>query len=1122
MKQKKNKKSRSSPHDIKTEIECLYSYWQREKEAYKTDEVGSGVQKFVKKVLLSSIFNLIEGEASTPNNKRRYEFLEERTKMKPGTKERGQPDVVIHIDGEIVIPVEIEKHRHIKDGEKQIFKYQNIWQKHYGILTDGYTWRFYINNVYRTFTIDDIFFDTKKFQIYWKEYIKPEYYYLDFFEAKNSHFPKKEIVELQVEHSREIFFDDITKIIENFKHKLEIEGYFKDLESRERSKRSTEIAYAYLIQFILYKTLVDNAFGDFEEKYQKTIHTIFKCLKEKNYSKILNLIEGITNEISKNIYRPFKTEQKFIDEKLRDISRQLENTLNEVSPWLDVFVFIKKYNFSNVHNEIFGYIYENYLKELYDEEEKGQYFTDPLLVDFMLDHIGYSHNEIVKRHRNDPTGNSLSIIDPACGSGTFLYSIVSRLLNSLPHGSERESRYIEKLTNNHVFGLDIDEFPLYLAEMSIIMRLLPIIINETYNNPIEKKIKLFETKDSISEFIGDDLGQRLEISSFMRDEFDLKECKDSLKNNNIPRRRFDYVIGNPPYIGYNKASKAGIQIFKLIKEKGEYKNVYLSDIYGMNLHSIPGKPKRNRPNPNLYAFFIALGLHLLKPGGKLCYIIPQTLLNSGALDTLRFHLAKYVTIEKVIIFSGKMFIGRGIRQKNAVPTSNLILIVSKKSPTKNHNVQWIYYKNPYDNIESCLNNIKRGKNVKKTMIAQSRLLDHLGSWNLIKESDETLRLYEKYQNNGDDISIYYQHDLAQEKFGDRFYFDSGYSIDEKKLLQCEPSSDFYLYPKFNKDSWIINNFRGYWPNVRSKGQEFFIELRQANQGYKLLDSKYKIVWSYRNPDHFYFSDIPLIWARNQYCAIGSNSKDELMFLLAVLNSKITKFILSILLKTKHEKDFLVSTKSIKQFVRIPKITKNNKSTKKSVINIVEKMLQIESTKLGDLVDFSSVLIQKFDKIIYKKNSIILISKERRVSCPIIKEVRLVKKVITSLFNNDLKAINSRRTSLSQLKSLPAINQNKINKLKGKIDDCLYKLYNLNSKEKMLVKKTKDAEINFLHFMSVFKKLETMQEKDDFLKTLSKDDLSLIVKVSALYEKDTSTSREFLKTIKELKNLITAS
>ena len=75
------------------------------------------------------------------------------------------------------------------------------------------------------------------------------------------------------------------------------------------------------------------------------------------------------------MYHPFTKEQKFINQKLEDILNQPQNELADVTPWLDIFIFIKRYNFVNVRTEIFGYIYENYLKDLYVDEKKGQYFN---------------------------------------------------------------------------------------------------------------------------------------------------------------------------------------------------------------------------------------------------------------------------------------------------------------------------------------------------------------------------------------------------------------------------------------------------------------------------------------------------------------------------------------------------------------------------------------------------------------------------------------------------------------------------------------------------------------------------------------------------------------------------
>ncbi len=1020
--------------------------WNKEKEHYGKKEVGTGVQKFVKDFLKSEeLFGLKEGLGSTPKEKRKNEFTEESE-----TKAARRVDIIIYINPEIIIPVEVEKYGNIDAGLEQLFQYQTDLDKKYGILTDGFTWQFYNNNYcLKIFTIEEIFSEPDLFLEYWKEYIKPEYYYISFFEDKGQLKMLPE--DISVENKRRDFFKDITTLIRGFKNKLQVEGYFKDLEIKERQKRATEITYAYIIQFILYKTLVDNDFGDFRAEHEKRIAKIHQALKNKSYKEILGIINGISSNISNNIYRPFIKEQEFINQKLTDLFNSVENDLSDVAPWLDIFVFIKKYNFANVRNDIFGYIYENYLKELYQEGTQiGQYFTDPAIVNFMLDQIGYTEAEIKKRVSNKPHDYSISLIDPSCGSGTFLYSAVDHLMKAIPDGTVTQSQKVEELVNNNIFGLDIEEFPIYLAEMSILMRLLPLIINERYNNPIDKKIKVFLTKDSVAEFIKAgidntvndidvaggrqksffDKGVGFDYQSYVRDEGDLAEMKESMRQ--IPRRRFDFVIGNPPYISYNECSKKKFLIFEKMR-KGDNK---LSDIYGVNLHSVPGFARRRPPKPNLYAFFIALGLSLLKDQGRLCYIIPQTILTSGDLDVLRYHLAKFTIIEKIITFSGRMFVGRGLKQNHPIATSSLIFVARRAKPVATHQVEIINYTNAGDDVETCLENILLGKKISKKKILQGKLLQNVANWNFIKQNKIFLDFEEAYKQNSEDIMIYYNHTMAEEKFGSNFYFDIGYNIDEKKILE-RPRANIinYSYPKFSKIYWTIKLSKGYWPKDDSG---FRINLLQANQEYNLLNATYKIIWSYANPDKFYFVTQPIIWARNQNCAIGSQNKNELLYLFLILNSPLINLLLKLNLKNENEKDFLIPLNGIKRFVRVPKITKYNQFIKDEIIKRAEEMLELEKFTLADLVDFSKVMMQKFDEAVVDKNYLVLTKSSEKVKCKITGDVELVKKIIQEKFSGDL--LKEQKISLTDLQSSAAIDFEKQKELKNYIDDLVFSLY----------------------------------------------------------------------------------
>ncbi len=1058
----------------------LKSKWNKEKSSYVKKEIGDGTQKFIRDVLKSpAVFGLKEGLNSTPPEKRKYEFKEEEVK-----KAARRADVVIFINPEIIIPLEVERYKNIKAGEKQILQYQLDWEKKYGILTDGYIWRFYNNNEYREFTLKEIFGKTELFLEFWNEYIKPEFYYLSFFEKKGQRSLLREVEILNVEDSRQIFFEDITKLIRGFKNKLQLEGYLKELDVKNREKTAVEISYAYIIQFILYKTLVDNEFGKFKKEFEERQKEIYECLKSGQFGKILGITDGISNKISKNIYRPFAKEQEFINNKLLELNRKPKNELHEVAPWLDIFVFIKKYNFANVRNEIFGFIYENYLKELYEDTKKGQYFTDPAVVNFMLEQVGYNKENIKKRLKNKPEENHISIIDPSCGSGTFLYSAVDQLIKSVPNGSEESSKKIEELIDDNVFGLDIAEFPLYLAEMNILMRMLPLIINEKYNNPIDKKIKVFKTNDSVAEFVDSGLkntvndidvvgGQQslfitkkldLGYQSYVRDEGDLMEMKKSMRP---PRRRFDFVIGNPPYVSYNECSKQGLLVFSLIKQS----KVKLNDIYGMNLHSVPDRRKKYSPKPNLYAFFISLGLALLKDGGKLCYIIPQTILTAGDLDVLRYHLAKFTTIEKIITFSGKMFVGRGLKQNKPIATSSLIFVIKRGTPALTHQTEIIHYKNSDDDVEKCLKNILNGKGMNKKKILQNKLLKNAANWNFIKQDKKFLDFRENYTRNSDDISIYYDHSTAKHYFGDRFYFDGSVNAIKKKDCKKSLVENFYLIPKLYRSdkNYLLGNFDYLSKKIKLK-------VAQGSQGFSFAKKKNMILWNYDNYDtnkiKFWFADkkniLPFF---HQYC-IASNNKKEVLYLFALLNSKITNKILIVNGKIEHEKNVILGLTSVKQFVRVPKITEDNQFIKNEIIKQTEKMLKLEEIKLSDLVDFSKVIMQKFDNVFVEDENLVLEKSSKKIKLKIKNGKKIIRQAIEEKFRTAgrLKLSGKLKINLSELKSLPIIDFEKQKLLKDYIDDLVFALYF----------GIKTSDVGF----EKAKKIKSVCEKNEFYKIVA--------------------------------------
>ncbi|MCL2131058.1 MAG: N-6 DNA methylase [Lentimicrobiaceae bacterium] len=1022
----------------------LKTKWKTNAEAYKTLEIGSGVHSFVSDMLESKeLFNL----SKTPKYQRLGTFTHDAVLGK-----EGRPDFILYIDNEVTIPVEAKCYTRINEGITQLQRYQLDYSKQYGILTDGNEWRFYRATTYSKFTIDEILDNPAEFLSFWNDYIKPEHYYIQLFSPSGQRNLFEEKMDLNDAENRKIFFDDTTKLIGKFKAKMKSIGVFDNVSE----KLQVEISYAYLIQYILYKVLIDNGFKVFKEKFDYFLKQIRRSLEDNDFfSDVFVIIRDISTFISTKIYKPFSKEQEQIDKHLikkLDIPFIVE--LNDIAPWLDIFIYINKYHFANLKNEIFGFIYENYLKDLYEDKNKGQYFTDPEVVNLMLEEMGYVPQELKKN------SDKWSIIDPACGAGTFLYSAVDAILRCFPEQlSQNEAQKIEQLISKNIFGLDIEEFPLYLAEMNILMRLLPLIINDDYENPMTEKIKVFKTKDSISEFLDAGIGAvnpeidyptlfsktHLGYDSFMRDDKNLQEMIESMQGHNGERMRFDFVVGNPPYVGLNECYKDDVPFAAYMRgkntdgTKNADKKLYMNDIYGVNLHSIPNNAKKGRPNPNLYAFFIALGLSLLKKGGKMCYIIPQNMLTTGDYDVLRYHLAKNTTIEKLLTFDGNLFTGRGLQQKRPIATSSLIFVVKKEIPEKNHKVEIINYKPYFTKQGESFKVYFKGRHRNKAKhILQSELLENVENWNFIKQNQDKIKFFRKYNKNTDNIDCYYNHTLAAKKFHSNFYFDGGYSIDEKLILQ--EKSD-YIYPKTNNKYFCIREIKGYWQNVRNGDLPNRIALRQGNQEYKLLDSKYKILWTHTNAKRFFYTDKPVIWARNQFNAIGSDNKNEILYLFALLNSELNFSVLRRKLKNENEKNFTLAIKSIKQFIRIPKITPENQAIKDKIIIQTEKMLDLEKVTLKDLADFKDLMVQRFDNVEVKENNLILAFNKKEFSCKIEKgKENFVKKLILEKYFDNGLIFNRESVTLQELKNLEAIDFEMQTELKNHIDNLVFALY----------------------------------------------------------------------------------
>ena len=663
----------------------LQELWFSNKERYLKAEKGSQGNEGFTTEFLKQVFGLSE------NNDGKHKIGTYKNQLVTGEGNR-TADFVLYPSQGVIIPLEVEKLGNTKAGAKQLLNYQLDFDTNYGILTDGKIWRFFTSTTrFTEFDLEnDIFEDFERFWTFWTEYINAQTFYSNYFNGKLFEDLFEESIKPKVNDNREKYFKRTTKLVSDFRNKLISKGFIANelfdehKQAFDESKKATELAYSYLIQFILYKTLVDSKY--FDKEYNSYMERIKTSLENKDYTSIIKIIRQITDAVGNKIYQPFFKDQEDINQALSKIIFSLENPeIEDVSLFLDILIYIDSFDFSGLGGDIFGYIYENYLKELYSDENKGQFFTDPHIAVLMLEEMGWTVENLTEKIKAKEF-DKLSLIDPACGSGTFLYSATRTLIKAGQKANIDPHKIIDLVIEN-IVGFDVEEFPLYLAEMNILMRLLPLIYSDSTNpKPVEKRLKIFWTEDSLSEF-RDVYKANAEYLSqiehkqdsiftsnisqqkrFMRDEKQLETLKKEILE--TKRKKFDYVIANPPYIGYNECSKVGV---KFIKKK----LIQMSDVYGVNLNTAPNKIKKYSPKPNLYAFFLALSNGLLKLGGTMCYIIPQTLLTATDLDVVRYWLSNNMDLKKLVTFQNNLFVLRGVKQTKKIATSSLIVIAQK-------------------------------------------------------------------------------------------------------------------------------------------------------------------------------------------------------------------------------------------------------------------------------------------------------------------------------------------------------------------------------------------------------------------------------------------------------------
>jgi len=302
-----------------------------------------------------------------------------------------------------------------------------------------------------------------------------------------------------------------------------------------------------------------------------------------------------------------------------------------------------RYNFADIPADIFGGIYEQYLGYIQKEDLKqkktskrksqGIYYTPRYIVDYIVQN---TLGEILKNKTPNEIRN-LKILDPACGSGSFLISVYQELINYWQKQEKKQVRQKDdklrkieqvykkqkgnlissqekmRILLNNIYGVDLDKEAVELAKLNLLMKM------------VGSKIKLPKLGSNIQE--GNSLisGSEKELKKYFGRGWKNKKAFEW-------EGKFDMVIGNPPYVRVDGLDK---------NDKNYWKEIFVS----------------SKGKYDLYYLFIEKSIKLLKEGGKLGFIIPNKFCVASSAKKIReiiinsSKLCEFVSVSQLDVFS---------------------------------------------------------------------------------------------------------------------------------------------------------------------------------------------------------------------------------------------------------------------------------------------------------------------------------------------------------------------------------------------------------------------------------------------------------------------------------------
>ena len=297
------------------------------------------------------------------------------------------------------------------------------------------------------------------------------------------------------------------------------------------------------------------------------------------------------------------------------------------------------YDFSGLSEEILGDIYQAFLPAA-KRKRLGEFYTPPTIVDWLLEQTVYSHEEG-------------KLLDPSCGSGSFLVRYVHRCLEDAKvRGLDVD--FVLKGLQKNVWGFDLNPFAAFISHFQLMwamIRFKPSRNQTDIPNIYVYNLNSLLRDDDVVSILGEDF---LSPGSLERD-----------------RHQWKYILGNPPYIRAER-----------VKYGDEMKGLW-QQVWGQNADT------------GLVFLYRSL-TEWLEPGGFLGMVVSGGYANSEAAAKVwkLLYPRQNAALRKIVWleFAGKQW------DANVIP---MLLVIEKTSAQEDDEIE-VYVPSKWPNNEQSV------------------------------------------------------------------------------------------------------------------------------------------------------------------------------------------------------------------------------------------------------------------------------------------------------------------------------------------------------------------------------------------------------------------------------------